>query len=373
MLLTNTIDESHPGGREQLSSLLYRVLHELLGDQLIVYELHKTSKHTIFSAGRAMLGEIDGLNARTIGHALQLVRDHRVARVFIDGSNFGEFVKIARRQFPQLQISTFFHNVEAMFFLGSLRQARTVRALAVLAANYLAERKSVRHSDQRICMSERDSRLLQKLYGQAATHLLPMAMQDKLPADYEVIADAAQGIADPGSTLPEPYALFVGGNFYANRAGIRWYVEHVVPRTVGKTVIVGRGLDDLRSELELSGRVEVVGAVDQLASWYRNAQFVIAPIFGGSGMKTKVAEALMFGKKIVGTAEAFSGFEDIIGRAGWVCETVEEFVAAIAQAQAAATLSCDPQLRAIYQQCYSYAAARTRLSEILQVTPGAAR
>ena len=56
---------------------------------------------------------------------------------------------------------------------------------------------------------------------------------------------------------------------------------------------------------------------------------VIAPIFDGSGMKTKVAEALMYGKRIIGTREAFSGYEDIAEEVGWVCNTKEEFVAAL--------------------------------------------
>lgn len=365
MLLTHAIDVSRSGGREQLGTLLQRVLREIFGQQLIVYELPPTSKHTIFTARRALLGELDGLNTHTIEHALQLIRENNVARVFINGSSLGRFVKIARRRYPQLQISTFFQNVEAAFFLDALRQTKTSRAFAVLIANYLAERVSVRHSDQRICLSERDSRLLKKLYGFPATHLLPMAMQDKLPADYDSLASAQPGMAHPVSAHPAPYTLFVGGNFYANRAGIRWFVKHVVPRIAIKTVIVGRGLDDLRPELQMHGRVEVVGTVDDLASWYRNAQFVIAPIFAGSGMKTKVAEALMFGKKIVGTTEAFSGYEDIIARAGWLCDTADEFVAAIEAASDSTTQDSDPELRAIYQQRYSYESARSRLAQIL--------
>ena len=50
-------------------------------------------------------------------------------------------------------------------------------------------------------------------------------------------------------------------------------------------------------QLEIPGRVEVVGSVDDLGIWYVNSFFTIAPIFDGSGMKTKVAESLMFGKR----------------------------------------------------------------------------
>src|SRR5215211_106650 len=133
-----------------------------------------------------------------------------------------------------------------------------------------------------------------------STDVLPMAIEDKLRNE----ADVPQG------PLKEPYALFVGGAFYANQSGIKWFVENVVPEVSIKTCIVGKGLEALRGELERDGKVEVVGAVDELGHWYRNAKVVIAPIFDGSGMKTKVAEALMYGKRIIGTREAFSGYED---------------------------------------------------------------
>lgn len=139
----------------------------------------------------------------------------------------------------------------------------------------------------------------------------------------------------------------------------------MVPRIRIKICIVGKGFEKLRHELGREGKVEVVGAVDSLAEWYRNAHFVVAPIFDGSGMKTKVAEALMYGKKVVGTLEAFSGYEDVADKAGWVCESVDEFVAAIGLAQETITLGFDWELRAVYMREYSFEAARERFRNIL--------
>ena len=163
----------------------------------------------------------------------------------------------------------------------------------------------------------------------------------------------------------QKYALFVGGEFYANRAGISWFVKHVVPRIKIKICIVGRGFEHFRSELQIDGKVEVVGSVENLGQWYRNAHFVIAPIFDGSGMKTKVAEALMYGKRIIGTPEAFSGYEEIAVQAGRVCKSADEFVGSIEQAAAEVLPACDPILRELYNQKYSYEAARRRLATII--------
>jgi len=355
MLITNRLESSPSGGREMLCKLNHDVLKEIYGDRLTVLELSKNPIRGLKSVVNAFRGYIDGINAETIDFALREIGAKNIEKIFVDGSNFGGIIKVIKMRFPKVQVYTFFHNVEVRFFLGSLRQNKTIHALAVAMANYLAERKSVRYSDKIICLSERDSRMLLKLYGRAATHVSPIALQDKLPLA------TSQTAFKPD----QKFALFVGGVFYANRSCITWFVKYVVPSIQIKICIVGRGFEELKYELEREGKVEVVGAVDSLAKWYLDADFVIAPIFDGSGMKTKVAEALMFGKKIVGTPEAFSGYEDVASRAGWVCATADDFVAAIRCAQDGIVKSFDPELRALYEEKYSYPAARSRLAEIL--------
>lgn len=349
MLVTKELQESPAGGRELLCKLNHDALKDIFGRRLVVFELAGKRLRGWTSMVNAFRGDIDGLNDAVIHRALQTIRKETVGAIFVDGSNLGGLVKIVKRELPHVDVTTFFHNVEARFFLGSLRQTKSVRALAVLIANYLAERKAVSHSDKIICLSARDSRLLKKLYGRAATHVSPIALEDKLPFDHE-----------PAPRPPEQqFALFVGGSFYANRAGISWFVHHVVPHIQMKTCIVGRGLEDLKGTLESEGKVEVVGAVDSLAEWYLNARFVIAPIFDGSGMKTKVAEALMFGKAVLGTSEAFAGYEEIIGKAGQVCDTADEFVAAIEQG-VWERAGHDPALRELFLQRYSRSAMCSR-------------
>jgi len=229
----------------------------------------------------------------------------------------------------------------------------------VLVANYLAERKAVRCSDILIALTEHDSLLLRRLHGRGATHIAPMALQDKaVPANGAASENAA--------TERERYLLFVGGAFYANRLGIGWFIKKVAPRIGIKTVVVGRGLEALKPGLESSANVEIVGAVQSLADWYFGAHCVIAPIFDGSGMKTKVAEALMFGKKVIGTREAFSGYEDVAERVGWICATEDDFVDAIHRTEPLELPRFDPQVRAIFDHNYSYEAARARLANILE-------
>ena len=358
MLLTKQLDPDPRGGREMLCKLNYEALSSLLGDRLVVVQLPHSRPSNLLSILNTFRGHIDGLSLQVIDHAINQIKHENVRQVFIDGSNLGGFVAVLKKQLKHVEVISFFHNVEARFFWGALAASKTPRALAVLIANFLAERKAACLSDKRICLSERDSCLLTKLYGKGATHIFPIALEDKLQT---------VTLTSNSSTDAEPFALFVGGSFYANRNGIAWFVQHVVPQVDIKICVVGKGMDDMRAQLEVSGRVEVIGPVDNLQYWYRRACFVIAPIFDGSGMKTKVAEALMFGKKVVGTPEAFSGYELVSTRAGWCCSSSTEFVAAINAACATIKSTFDPELRSIYEEKFSLSAQSARLAEVLDV------
>jgi glycosyltransferase involved in cell wall biosynthesis len=357
LLITKEVCPTPRGGRDMLSVLNRNALSAILGEQLIVFELPHTKPVRLSEILNAFRGHLDGLTSLRVDEALELIKRKNLRKVFVDGSNLGGFVARIKRTLPEVEVITFFHNVEFRFFWGALKAVMTTRALAILAANYLAERKATRLSDKRICLSERDSNLLQTIYGRAATHILPIALEDKLPT--------ISAITQIGEV--EPFALFVGGDFYANRQGISWFMRHVSRRVNIKVYVVGKGMESMRGELSIPGRLEVIGSVDNLAAWYERARFVIAPIFDGSGMKTKVAEALMYGKKVVGTPEAFSGYEDIVVIAGWLCRNAEEFSAGMQAAQRTINLAFDPALRELYNRRYSLPAATERLSQLLSV------
>lgn len=72
--------------------------------------------------------------------------------------------------------------------------------------------------------------------------------------------------------------------------------------------------------------MKIIGTVECLSTFYNNSTAVIEPIFYGGGMKTKTAEALMYGKVIFGTNEAFEGYDVSYGDYAYMCNTSEEFI-----------------------------------------------
>ena len=175
LLYVTTADLACPlGGRALLSALHHRCLAEICGSDLVVERLPRGPG----SRAQALRGYIDGITPTSIRAIIERIRTEQIGAVYLDGSNLGRLAAAIKAAQPHVAVLSFCHNVEARFFLGALRRNRSVHALAVLLANWQAERLAVRHSDRVIALSGRDSDGLMRLYGRGATDLLPMAMTD---------------------------------------------------------------------------------------------------------------------------------------------------------------------------------------------------
>lgn len=335
-----------------LARLHRDALQLLLGDGLRAHRITGAA-----STLASLAGQVDGATPTQARMIVTLIDEHGADAIWLDGSNLGHIARAVRHARPNVRVLTFCHNVEARFFLGAARRSRSLRAKGILVGNYLAERLAMRHSTDVIALSDRDGMGLERLYGRGADHVLPMAIADQLDR-----ACTEQRPVAAGAPL-----LFVGGSFYANQAGIAWFADNVAPRIEVETQVVGQGMDVMRGTLEQAPGVRVIGAVEHLKPLYRDAQLVIAPIFDGSGMKTKVAEALMFGKRVAGTGEAFSGYADDVVQANWLCSDADQFVAAIHAAREQALPTYDPAMRALYDRDHSQNVLRERIRTLLRI------
>tara|TARA_B110000008_G_scaffold279294_1_gene325823 strand:+ start:2000 stop:3118 length:1119 start_codon:yes stop_codon:yes gene_type:complete len=355
LLITKEFPEEAPGGRELLNKLNLKVLENIFGPNLKTFFLPITNVRTYLGMINAFRGHIDGININSIQSCMTIIKEKKIDLVFVDGSNLGTIVKVGKNLYPNVKFITFFHNAEYYFFKGLWKKNLSLKAFFLMGISYLVEKNAVSWSDRIIALNQRDALDIQILYGCKNVAIYPMSLEDKL--------GTLQPLLSPKQH--DEYALFVGGFFYANYHGIRWFVKEVVPLINIKIIIVGRGFESVRSELEIQDQVTVVGSVDDLSQYYLNAKFVVAPIFDGSGMKTKTAEALMYGKKIIGTDEAFTGYEKHIAEVGWLCNSPKEFAIAIEEATKSIESYFDPLLREIYCANYSIEAAEKKMLKIL--------
>ena len=148
---------------------------------------------------------------------------------------------------------------------------------------------------------------------------LPMAV--RVPAQRWTAA-AAQGAP----------AVFLGGlDYKPNLDALRFYQAHVYPkvrRRCGTPSL--RHIGNAPASLRRGFAPEVVhfeGYVDDVASRLAKAPLFMAPIVSGSGIKTKVLEAMAVGLPVLATREAVSGLKVEHCRHCFVCERPEDFPA----------------------------------------------
>jgi glycosyltransferase involved in cell wall biosynthesis len=351
MLLLTTDDPAAPGGgRAMLSRLAAGLLEEIHGPDFTILRLPARASTAMLDGVR---GRLNGLDAGMLDRLCLQIAAEAITRVFIDGSNLGAAAREIKRRCPGVRVVTLFHNCETTFFAEAFRASPGVKPLAVLAGHWRAERMAVAASDCVIALCRRDSDNLERRFGRGADAILPMALVDSHDP-------AAAPVRARGR-----YALFVGGGFYGNIEGLRWYAREIAPRLGLRTLVIGRGLGAPLADLADNPHVELIGEVDALAPYYAGAAVVVAPIRSGSGMKTKVAEALMHGKIVVGTSEAFAGYGPEVLAANRCRDEAEGFARAVQAVAAADPPRFDPAQRALYERFHSPEAARARLASII--------
>ncbi|MDH6312744.1 glycosyltransferase involved in cell wall biosynthesis [Parabacteroides sp. PFB2-10] len=231
--------------------------------------------------------------------------------ILINGSDTNSIQHLLKKELPNIYVITFFHNCEYEYHKMFLPAYDIIRRYFV----YKEEHLSVTYSDEIWGLTERDSQCVNKLYGKPFDLVLPTSFED--------IADNAwQTVPNEELTL-----LFVGTYFLPNINGLIWFAKYIMPYVQARLFIVGAGMEELNALIGGNDRIHIRGRVDNLEEWYKKADIVVSPIFEGSGMKTKTAEALMYGKPILGTNEAFVGYERMdIEKAGVLCNNAEEFI-----------------------------------------------
>jgi glycosyltransferase involved in cell wall biosynthesis len=245
----------------------------------------------------------------------QYIKSQKYDILFLDSSLFGRIAKKTKRIHPNIRIITFFHNIEYLYAISVLRISG-LQYLPMLFANWYNEKASIKYSDSLIAINDRDRLALNKKYNASIGAILPPFYED-----YELPEK------DVKITCPLE-VLFFGSWFHANIAGIKWFIDNVLPRADIKLTVAGRGMEKLNQFYHNSEKLIILGTITDVDSMYRQADIVVNPVFDGSGMKIKTGEALRYGKTIVGTHEAFSGYNITHGVEGYICETADDFLEA---------------------------------------------
>ena len=311
LFITKQDYEGVPNGGSAGSKRNYQLLSEL-GE----VELYHIKSNKNFMAYFSLLFLFfPGVTLRHIQEIKHKCRTEHYSLIFLDASLFGCIAKhLKKTGFGKIIV--FFHNCESDYF-RMLAEKNRIKLFYFFYALH-SERQSIKYADAIVTLNKRDQKRIEQKYNRKSEYIIPVTFENQV---------VLRGNPLNSDARKRHNILFVGSFFLPNYEGIKWFVEAVLPSLPANLQIVGKGFEIVKDELESkSKKVEVIGTVSSIEPYYLGASCVIMPIFDGAGMKVKTAEALMYGKSIFGTREAFEGYELDYHKAGGLCNTSDEFI-----------------------------------------------
>lgn len=301
-------------GANQVMSRNLNALRLIAGtDNVIEYYVPKTNLKTV-ALSMLRLGSY-GVSKRHEKNIIRLVKNVKPDYVFFEGSLFGSLFK--KLKISSSQTLLFAHNLDTELSKQEISSRSSLIGFMKYKFVKFNEKRSAEYADYLICLNERDSRGFNEMFGRKADIILPITFPSR---DLDICIESNQA----------PYYLFVGSDFFPNVEGVKWFIENVAPKVKADFRIVGTCCKNPElKNIPLPENVKLIGYAKDLNEEYSYASGVIAPIFKGSGMKTKTIEAISFGKSIFGTDEAFAGVECDYEKIGGLCNTAEDFIDAL--------------------------------------------
>lgn len=306
------------------------------------------------------------IDRSAIHRITNIIQERKPDAVFVDNSIFGKLIEQIKKKNPEIPVLCYYHDVKAKLARDWMKNAPIYRK-PVMLAMLSNEKMTAKYADVNFVLGDREEKLFIDAYGKKPEAQLSVYMDIKLSDEFFR--------KDPNK---KKKILFFGGYYLPNVHGIDWFINKVYHNLQNKAelIVAGRGMDKL-SEKHYPSGVTIKGYIESIEELYRDADIVISPIFEGGGMKVKVAEAMAFGKIIVGSNETYEGYQEKIPENYWDtlfyrANTADEFATKIYEAL---NLGDDkhhfnPKIRELYESGFSENYAERVISEMINKCVG---
>lgn len=278
------------------------------------------------------------LNIKGFFEILKIVKKIKPNYIWFDGSFFGLLCIFCKIISPKTKIISYFHNVESDILKGRVKES--IINIVPWFNVWINEFLTRKIANVCVFIQQSDS----ERYPSSKNKILKVTMKD----EFKNL---------PVSNVSGRDILFVGSDFPPNIEAIEWLNFNFHLFNNISITVVGRGMDKYKHRFN---KLNIVGEVNDLSSFYANAYAVCAPIFSGGGMKVKICEALMFNKFVIATKFASIGYEESIGKAIILADDVTTFNKAVVEIS-----SADISPRKYYLNFYSEEKGIDLINEIL--------
>ena len=331
-----------------------KILKEIFNNKFRLINISYDSR--IYTFINLLLGYMNGLSLFKVIKIINDIPKEKDSNIFLSSSKLGKLAYFLKLKNKNFKVWIFFHNIEKQYCEEEYRVNKTLKNWLISKVTSYNEKLACKYGDFFIVLNQRDEQLLQKYYSHKAHIILPTTFEDKYEEKRErkIIKDTYKF-----------NLLFVGSAFFANIEGMNWFITNVFPYLSSCCLtIVGNNMD---KHFKSTENIKVYGYVDDLSLFYYNCDVVISPIFSGGGMKTKTAEALMYGCPIIGTKETFEGYDFLFEKVGACCNNDYDMIKAIRyfQNNTEKLQECALSARNIYKETYTLDASKNKILEFL--------
>jgi len=249
--------------------------------------------------------------------------------VYLDHLGMAMYLPEVRRVAPRARVVLEQHNVESDFFRQFAEEKKgLVKPVAYVEwrAARAFEATSMRKVDAAVAISRADAEAFERLAGVRA-HVVPQAVT------YER--------RTPAPASP-PEVGYVGSlSWRPNAQGLDWICREVWPhvRSAAPELtlsIVGSGLPEgpdgpvVPAAWKVDG-VKTLGFVRELAPHEARWSAMVAPVFGGSGVRIKLLESFRAGVPVVTTPDGAAGLDLTDGRELFIANDAATFAARVVE------------------------------------------
>ena len=328
--------------------------HSRVEKNLIIYEANPTK---IQMARNVLSGCPKWVSTDIFDKIIEYIKSEKFDFVFLGFSTYEYLIKKIKKE-TGLPVFVMYQGVTPNTKKSRLVGASLIQKIKAFPSYRMVlkrERTNAMLADCNIVHNKRERDAFYYYYKKEPEMYLPVFIADKFSDN--------KG-ENPG--YRDFSLLFIGSNFGPNLSGLKWFAENVMsqlPEGIS-LYVVGQGMKVLEEEPTYQkNNIHIIGEVEDLAPWYYHADLVVEPIFEGDGMKTKTVEAMMFGKTILGSDEAFCGYE---GLNNYLCNTADEFVNRINCYKKNGVEKFNDEIRSIYLDKYSEDAVLSTMKEAIK-------
>jgi len=270
-------------------------------------------------------------DSRALRKALRReLSDSPVDVVYVDHLGMARYLDDIESERPSCRVVLDQHNVESEFFKQFADRKTGLKKLVAndeYRASVRFEKAALTAAHAVVAISTEDAKHFDSLAGIHA-HVVPMV----LPFERRERPRPAK-----------PHLCYVGNlRWHPNVAGLDWFCRDVWPRIRARVPdatfeIAGVGLDkDPSGKLRVPDAwkvhgVTTVGFLEDLEPLYQRSLAMLAPVFGGSGVRVKMLEGFRAGMPVVTTPDGAFGLPLSDGREALVAGDPEAFAERVAR------------------------------------------